>query len=104
MAGPFVISLVHFNDNDEEEQESSKRKDKTKNKAKGKGKEKERAHADEPPAPSSMIGLIVNPLPQSGDKNGIYLITLACLIMILNGSFSSQYYFQSGILTNSVKW
>jgi hypothetical protein len=54
MGGPFVISLVHFADKKAED-------------AKGKGKAKAQPPSD-PQSPSSMVGLIVGPLPDTGDK------------------------------------
>jgi hypothetical protein len=59
MGGPFVISLVHFADEEGED-------------VKGKGKAKATGSSskpNDPKSPTSMIGLLVAPLPQTGDKN-----------------------------------
>jgi hypothetical protein len=57
MGSPFVISLVHFGDKKEDD------------KGKGKAKAKPKTQPSDAESPSSMVGLIVSPLPDAGDKS-----------------------------------
>lgn len=77
MGGPFVIALVHFTD---ENGNLVSEKEDTRRKGKGKGKGKEKAQPEEEPAPkqpTSMVGLIASPLPQSADKTGNVNLSLS---------------------------
>jgi hypothetical protein len=58
MGSPFVISLVHFGDKKEDD------------KGKGKAKAKPKTQPSDAESPSSMVGLIISPLPDAGDKSG----------------------------------